>query len=711
MMNVNVEILDISPKTNHLKSNQAETISMLLKYEKNVLNYDLEKVLKDQQKINLLINPNNTIKLILLRNNSRIIGLTDFYPSFGIRWLTIKGSKNIHNTENSLAISCENIKIENFIDKSNLTENYNTIKNNIIDISTSFAKGKSTKSSNHIPDSIINNNIRIKIKTSMKIKSKNKIKINKNIYSKSPATLTRGRSNIIINPTPKNSTTNKHHKNNHASMKNIKEKINMDNLLRIKKNLKNTNSSSSIKLSLNQIISENDKISLNLKDTLLNSNKNNKSKSKFKKVKDNEMTLNEQPKQKTQNNFYVRKPLMSLENEKNENNKNNNYYNNTITIETNNKKIEDLIIDNNFKNKLKLDEIINPSSFILSNTQTISVYDKNNDNSMLKSNQDKNINLINKEISKSISSLNNINILNDENMNKNNCSMISSEIKNNSSNYSISSDENEIMNNFETLKNDVIIYYTKEYLKSINDDMLLLEVILIIEKILQLKLEYQKQYTTLFNKFKKYKNNMIITKHKSINIIKKNNKLQLIKTKLDFKKNNINLFVGNKQYLLSQRQLLDNQGTDIWNNLLKNKISDESEIIKKDKIINLFIEICEKNVNCLNSLTKRYYIDLKKKNELKNKNKVEQQQLQSNSTSLVTIPNSNKTNNEKEKGGVSSAKSHILKNNKLKLKKFNENIKTINNDNKIRIKNNFYMDSKSSEKKRPKIDKFINKIK
>jgi hypothetical protein len=267
------------------------------------------------------------------------------------------------------------------------------------------------------------------------------------------------------------------------------------------------------------------------------------------------------------------------------------------------------------------------------------------------------------------------------------------------------------MNNFETLKNDVIIYYTKEYLKSINDDMLLLEVILIIEKILQLKFEYQKQYKSLLNKFKKYKNNMIITKQKSINIIKKNNKLKLIKANLDFKANNINLFIlCNKQYLSSEKQLLDKKDADIWNNLLKNKISDESENINKDKIINLFIDICEKNVNCLNSLTKRYYIDLKKKNESKNKNK-EEQQLQSNSTSLVTIPNSNNANNEKGKEGVSSAKSHILKNSKLKLRKFNENIKTINNENKIRIKNNFYMDSKSSEKKRPKIDKFINKIK
>ena len=709
MINVKIEILDISPKAKHLKSNQAETISMLLKYEKNVSKYDLEKVLKDQQKINLLINPNNSVKLILMRNNSRIIGLTDFYPSYGTRWLSIKGNKNIQNTEDNLAISCENIKTDNLIDKNN-PENYNTIKNNnIIDISTSFAKGSNTKSSISIPDPFINSNIRIKIKISMKINTKIKSKINKNIYSKSPATLTRGRSNIIINPSDKNNTTNKHHKNNNASMKNIKEKMNMESLLRIKKNLKSTNSSSSIKLSLNQIINENDKISLNAKDTILNSNEKNKSKSKNKKAKDNEMYLNEQQKQKTQNNFYVRKPIMSLENEKNENNKNNNYYNNTITIETNNKKIEDLIIDNNFKNKLKLDEIINPSSFILGNTQTISVYDKNNDNSMIKSNQDNN--LIKKEISKSISSFNNINVLNDENMNNNNCSMISSDIKN-SSNYTISSEENEFMNNFETLKNDVIIYYTKEYLKSINDDMLLLEVILIIEKTLQLKFECQKQYKTLFNKFKKYKNKMMITKKKSINIIKKNNKLKLIKANLDFKKNSINLFIsGNKQYLASEKQLLDNKDDDIWNNLLKNKISNDKEITSKDKIIKIFIDICEKNVNSLNSLTKRYYIDLKKKNESKNKNKTEQRQLQLAPTPLVTIPNTNTTNNEKGKSYLNSAKSHILKNSKLKIRKFNESIKTINNENKIRVKNNLYMDSKSSEKKRSRIDKFINKIK
>ena len=40
------------------------------------------------------------------------------------------------------------------------------------------------------------------------------------------------------------------------------------------------------------------------------------------------------------------------------------------------------------------------------------------------------------------------------------------------SSFLVSIEDNEFVKNFETIKNGVLIYYTKEYLNSIKDDMI-----------------------------------------------------------------------------------------------------------------------------------------------------------------------------------------------------------------------------------------------
>ena len=750
-MNVKIEILEISPRIKYLKNNTSEVLSISLQYGKNSSKIlDLEKAIKEQQKINLLINPNTIIKLILLRNNSNIIGMSEFIASSGTKWLNLKEYRNSNNNDNLLTISSLNIKNENSNEKNtvenytNLNSNeknnnllYTSIKNSTIDISSSILK-TNIKTTLNFAESFANN---IKIKVLMKIDSKNKKIFNKNVSSKSPMTITRGNTKINYTMSDKNETNyQENHKKN--SMKNIKQRINKsnniisDNSFRSKKNLK-TNSTSAIKLSLKKII--NSKISINLIDTTLNSNQKSKSRSKIKNIKDShDKSLGEHKKQKTQYNFYNKKPYIIDENEKNNNINQNN--NNTITNETTNKKIEDLIIDNNFKDKLKSDEIINPSSFNFGSSQTITA-----NNSLLKTSFQKDSDKINpitnndnlKEIPSPFYHFNILNIeknCNNKTINNDSLPLFNNKNEKNennnesiSFNYSKSFNENEIINNYETIKNDVIIYYTKEYLNSISNDMLLLELKIIVEKIFQLKMEYQNQYKLIFKNYIKHKNLIKLTEKKYINIAKKINKLQMKKIFFIFQNNNSIIFnSGLSQFLQTGKSILNDNEFNIWNNLFNNKLpKNEKNGDKKSKLIELFLLICDKNVNGLNSLSKRYFLDLKRRNNNNNSNNIntnntnninvnkiknDLEQNKSDINSLVTIQNINNDNCiEKDRFSNNSNKSKTVKNN-LKLKKFYENTKIPNRvENKLKTKDYLYLNSKSSEK-RTKKDKSINKI-
>ena len=726
-MNVKIEFLEISPRIKYLKTNPSEIISISLHSGNNNSKiYDLEKAIKEQQKINFVINSNNTIKLSLLKNNSNIIGTVEFTPSNETKWLNIKECKNISSNENVLTTtSSHKMKMENIYDNTNSSNNnnyyYTTIKNNTIENNSSLKK-YNTKSIITFPDACINNNIKLKI--SMKINhhyNKSNKKTIKNNSINSQSTITRGSSQIILNLPEYNNTINKS-KNKNISMSNINDKMTpkynniiTDNSLRLKKKLKNAKSTSSIKLSINNIMSNNkNKLSLNTIYTTINST----NKSKMKKANDNFSLIDQ--KQKTQYNFNPKKNFMNEENEKN-NILNNNYYNNTITIESNNKKIEDLIIDNNFKNKLKSDEIINPTCSVLKTTN----FQKN-------LNKIKPNNPINRDI---LDQINKVSTLNNESNNykiktkKNNSSLSVPDVKyeynlingitkmNNYkdiilSSFLVSIEDNEFVKNFETIKNDVIIYYTKEYLNSINDDMLYLELKLLIEKILQLKYEYQTQIKYLFQNFIYYKTNIKTLQQNHINMMKKNNKLQSKIMNNLFLNNNLNIFLlGNKQYLSSEKTIIDKTEINILNNSMdktnkntnKNK-NNENKIDKKNKLIEMFLFVCEKNVNNLNSLTKRYYFEIKKR---KNKNKIEniKEQCISELSALITIQNVNTNDKDKDKEDNCEL---INFNNKtiktdLKVKKYYENIKTTNKDDKKKkAKYNLFFNSKSTDKKSKK---------
>ena len=734
-MNLKIEILEISPRIKYLKNNQRDIISALLHSGKNITKiYDIEKSIKEKQKISLLINKNNSLKLTLIRNNRTIIGMSEFPVSNEIKWINLY--KDLLSNENLLTISSHKIKNENInVHQESSNEKYNNFylntNNNTIDRTSNNKHSNNLISAINYADACINN---IKIKISMKIDSMPNKKISKNLSLKNPGSLARGssQSQIVLNISDKNKIINKFNRsnNNNISIKAQKDISQNINSIKLKKKLKNAKSSSSIKIPLNHFINSS-KFSLNAIYTNINSN------NKTKLNNDNKSLL--EKKQKTQYNFNTKKSYLNDENEKN-NILNPDYYNNkTITLENNNKKIEDLIIDNNFKNKLKSDEIINPDNFHLTANQTIELNNIISENSLYKTSCTKSvsrINTIKKEISKDISPFNNYNLLIKGNEvikdkgKKNNSSMnipdvnfnfplfndISKIKKNrvlnpsNTDNFNKNNDD-DFVKDFESNKNDIILYYTKEYLNSINDDVLLLEIKMIIEKILNLKIEYKNQYNFLFNNFKNYRKYIKSIQKESIIINKKNNKLQTKIIKNNYLNDYLKIFPSEyRQFISSGKYLIDNNENDFWGNLLNNSNFQNIEDIKKSKMNNIFLYICKKNINNLNSLSKRYYLDIK--NKKGHQNRISKEENLSELSALVTIQNNNNETDKEENVLIYNNLYNIKtsKNNK-KSKKFYQNLKTtVKDKNRKNQKYNLFLNSKSTEKKKFKKEKFTNKF-
>ena len=73
-------------------------------------------------------------------------------------------------------------------------------------------------------------------------------------------------------------------------------------------------------------------------------------------------------------------------------------------------------------------------------------------------------------------------------------------------NYDI---ENENISKYENIKNDFISFFNKEYINSINEEMLALELQLMIDKILEMQNIYKRQSIIIEKNFEKYKKKLI----------------------------------------------------------------------------------------------------------------------------------------------------------------------------------------------------------
>ena len=180
-------------------------------------------------------------------------------------------------------------------------------------------------------------------------------------------------------------------------------------------------------------------------------------------------------------------------------------------------------------------------------------------------------------------------------------------------------DEYLINNNFENNKNDFCIMYIDNYEQMINDDMLLLEIQLLYEKILDLQNSYHEEYDTIFNQFNKNKKfiSLIIYKYKEIQ--KKNFTMLKIKENNNFKNKYNNFYSIQEKEHKSYISEINNKEINLWKNMLgihfkkrNNNMSDEKKEIKdlfKKIVFNKYTYI----KNDLNDIENKIVLNLMKK--------------------------------------------------------------------------------------------------
>ena len=323
--------------------------------------------------------------------------------------------------------------------------------------------------------------------------------------------------------------------------------------------------------------------------------------------------------------------------------------------------IEDKIIDKNYENDIDHDEII------------IGTNRKNMDN-------DINNNLFNKiKINSNSNTDDDLYLFFNKNNNDNN------------------DDEYLVNNPFENSKADFSIMYIDNYGKMINDDMLLLEIQLLYEKILDLQNAYHDEYNKNIISIKNNKKfiSLIIYKYKEMN--KKNFNLLKIKENISYKNKLITFFNIQEKEHKSYINEINNKEINLWNNMLgignkhqkiinknldnNNKIKDIFKLIVFNKYSSLKNSLNDIQNKIVSNLIKKY--NYKTLFEIKNKN--------------------NKI--YKESGGNSN---NGIKNKKDKIK--NKNNHKIINSNDIYENNNVYNKTNYNYIKHNKYSSYNNYI-
>lgn len=165
---------------------------------------------------------------------------------------------------------------------------------------------------------------------------------------------------------------------------------------------------------------------------------------------------------------------------------------------------------------------------------------------------------------------------------------------------------------FESLKSDFDIFYTDEYIKSVSNEMIQLELQLIIEKMFEIQNAYHKEYSIALNNHKLYDsvlrehyNKYYKLKKQFFEYCKRKDKLEVKKNKKEYL-NTLSLFKEEMKVLMS---VIDKSNPI---NLQKNKEIDNI------KLKQLFLIICQKAKNKLDSNQKELFIKiLRKKVETK----------------------------------------------------------------------------------------------
>ena len=627
-MEVKIIFLEISPRIPYLKTNITDffTISFL-QNNSFVKVDDLENYLNKKEPIIIPIMniSQKEIHFYLIKNGINIIGIGEIPLINTTKWFNLKefttskkdyGEKhstitnkdeisqsiiNSYNVKLKLSVNIIRNNIEN--SSNNINSLLNTISKDIITDSNSNSISN-TCSNSKIPPINKSKDVLLTKNNNILLKNKNanykKIEMYKKNNSNNCTLFSSINNNLLRNQTEKKLTniTNSEKKprifsfNNYYDINNnCKEKDNFPtekssfkNMLSLainKKETKDINKDISIKRKkilktiekLSNITNVNDSFKIKRQCTSpkndILSYKNSKNNSKAKTIirnidswkKNLFWTQNEKKeKEKEQEKKNIEKKLM-------QENLNNNSF----------KKIEDVIIDQNFKNEIKNDEFLASTN--------------NNNNSLISSFCSSTYNYFY------------------ETANEDNQILFDSSEQ----------IDDILVNEFNDKKNELIKGYTLNYFGSIKNNLLFRELQRFIYNIIELENQYQKQYKDLYNNSIKNKESINMFKLLYLQTIKKKNKLNYVKTSSslrDIKKELINpsfkLFNNSRIKLISDSQI------PFWNNLMfienenrQNNISKENG--KKIMLVQIFLNICQKKNKYFNSLSKKCYNDIKSK--------------------------------------------------------------------------------------------------
>ena len=605
-MEAKINIIEMSPRLPYLKSDINDYFSLSFLYNNNIFKIDnLQNYINKEEMLNIPISniSENKLHFYLIKNGGYIIGMGEIPLITGVKWFNLNVFNNI-NFENKnedkdkvpLSLSCNNqeiintynIKFKFSVEIKNNNCDYNN-KINVLQKSISI-KGSADSNSNSISNTCTNSKTPKNISMNLLTNNNNPYFKKIEIYSKKKAgnTLFSSINNRFMrNQTEKklkycegkkifnfndyyerisnNNNNNTEverstltNKKNILNLTNLKKKDNINLYNKRKKTLTNIEQvnidmSNSTKI-LEFVLPKNDYLK-----KIKNKNKSNKNlKTKIYEINKNHFHSQNGDKEKTK---IDEKKI------------NNNSF----------KKIEDVIIDQNFKNEIKNDELIG----VTSNNSSIisSFYSTKNNIFYKKSNSD----------SSNIFQKNNL-ILDVFNKNEEN-----------------------LLLDFNNKKKELFNIYKLEHIRAIKDNNMFLEFDSFINKIINLQNEYQKIYKELYYDFNNYKKLIDLFQILLLYTTKKKNKLDYIKTSLLLKQNKNQLIkAGLKSFNITRKCTIHNNEIPFWKNLLCTNTNPFSNVSqnnnnnqKKIELIQIFLRICAGKTKYFNSLSKKCYNDIK----------------------------------------------------------------------------------------------------
>ena len=628
-MEVKILIIEISPRLPYLKSDITDSFSISFLYgEKLVKIEDLESYLGKPEPIYITISnisSQNYIYFYLLKNGKHIMGMEQLPLLNNVKWFTLKEFNNkeliFNNFNNEImkginldSLNKEIFSLGSLFNSNNLYQGNNNIKckisvdiincnnensynkKNILKNSISLkGSADSNSNSNSISNTCSNSKTPKNIKNALL--NKNNIVLLKNnnshykkidIYSNNKtnnSTLFYSINNRLLRNQTEKKITHENKKREKVLSFNDYYDINLNNntescvfnqsqAIFKKKDLNFTeskkNKNSNIFKKRNKIITAVEQLSYQ------NDNINNSSKL-LKEIPKKHYFSNKKINYKSCKNITIKNKEIA------ENNPFINYNNikgklkvqKVRNINNNSfKKIEDVIIDQNFKNEIKKDELLGITS---NNTSIISSFNSTKNNNFY---------------------------------NPNNSEYI----------FNINNDDDITLKNFNNKINEFFNNYTYEYIKSINNNLLFLELHCFINKIIIFKNEYQKEYINLYHKFISNKNILKLFKFLYLITLKRIFKLKYRTLSLSSKDNKNRLInEGIELFETSRNKIIYKKDIPFWTQLLccnnnnkKNNIIHSSNRIKNE-LIKIFLDICQRNENFFNSLSKKCYNDIKYK--------------------------------------------------------------------------------------------------